>query len=309
MLLKFSEMCAVRTDLALRLEAAFDNYMDEIAQGYGAYLAPAIVDGEPEIDARHQLMLLRRKVQHHRQRIDNLDEGVLEQIHGDEKVRAELDQRAEGVDGKLRRVRSAYRGFYGLDNLGRVGLEGVFPRGVLRLHRHAVMVRTSLESPDLDLEPLLELDLEKKEGERTSVAVQLGAQLDPELTRLGELLDERHQESTRTTDARLQRQEVIRDFDYNVRGIVRMAQGMFRLAGRSDLAKRIRPILQRVLRKLEDQEAAEAAETESDAASEAGEATETTGNETAGNGTAGNETGEVESAGTDEAAASEETTA
>ncbi len=301
MAVKFSEMCAVRTDLALRIEAAFDNYMDEIAQGYGAYLAPEIRDGEPEIDARHQLMLLRRKVQHHRQRIDSLDEGVLEQIHGDEKVRAELDQRAEAVDGKLRRVRSAYRGFYGLDNLGRVGLEGLFPRGTLRLHRHAVTVQTSLRSPELVLEPLLQLDLEKKEGEDTSVAAQLGTQLDPELSRLGELLDERHQENTRTTDARLQRQEVIREFDYNVRGIVRMAQGMFRLAGRSDLAARIRPILQRVLRKLEDQEAKEAADTESDAASEteSDAASETEAASGA----------EVEAEPTTEAAASEETTA
>ena len=51
---------------------------------------------------------------------------------------------------------------------------------------------------------------------------------------------------------------MIREFDFHVRGIVRMAQGMFRLAGRSDLALRIRPILRRVLRKLEDQEAKEA---------------------------------------------------
>ncbi len=51
MTVKFSEMCALRADQALRLEAALDNYLEEISQGYGAYLAPALADGEPEIDA------------------------------------------------------------------------------------------------------------------------------------------------------------------------------------------------------------------------------------------------------------------
>ncbi len=287
---KFSEMCAVRTDLASRVEAAFDNYREEIARGYGAYLAPAVYDGENEIDARHQLVLLARKVKHHRQRVESLDEGVLEQIHGDEKVRAELLAGAEAVDGKLRLMRSAYRGFYGMNNLSRVGLAGDFPRGVVRLHRHAVTVKISLESPDLVLEPLLDLGLEDSEAEGSSVAARLATQLDPELPRLGELLDERHHASIKTLDARLQRQEVIREFDYHVRGIVRLAQGMFRLAGRDDLGKRIRPILRRVLRKLEDQEAKEKAEAEAPENAEA-------------------EAAEAEPQETGEAAASEETTA
>ena len=77
MALKFSEMCAVRTDLALKLEATFDNYLDEIAQGYDAYLAPVLGDGETAPDIRLQLKLLRRKIEHHRQSIDTIDEGVL----------------------------------------------------------------------------------------------------------------------------------------------------------------------------------------------------------------------------------------
>ncbi len=122
-----------------------------------------------------------------------------------------MDQRTADVDGKLRLVRSAYRGFYGLNNLGRVGLAEVIPRGAVRLHRHAVTVKTSLESPDLLLEPLLEIDL--GESQSPSVAVRLATQLDSELSRLGELLDERHRENVQTLDARLQRQQVVREFD------------------------------------------------------------------------------------------------
>ncbi len=259
MAIKYSEMCAVRTDLAVSLEAAFDNYLSEISRGYRACLTPMLAEGETVPDVELQLVLLRRKVKHHRQRIDDHDEGVLEQAQGDEKVRAEIDRRTTAVDGKLRLVRSAYRGFYGRDNLGRVGLAGEFPRGTVRLHRQAVAIKTSLMSPDFDVEPLLAVDLSEQEGQPTSMASQLAGLLDPEVIRLGQLLDERHHESGKTLDLRLKRQEVIRDFDYNVRAIVRMTQGMFRLAGRDDLARRIRPVLQRVLRKLDDQEAREQA--------------------------------------------------
>ena len=300
MTVKFSEMCAVRTDLALKVEAAFHNYLEEIAQGYGAYLAPAVADGETELDARRQLVLLARKVQHHRQRIDRRDEGVLEQVQGDEKVRAELDRRSSAVDGKLRLVRSVYRGFYGLSNLARVGFDGELPRGAVRLHRYAVAVQTSLMSPDFDLEPLLDLGFESPEGENASIAARLANQLDPELSRLGELLDERHQASTKTLDLRLQRQEVIREFDYHIRGIVRMAQGMFRLAGRNDLGLRIRPILRRVLRNLDDQEARE---------QEAAGASEVTGAESVEAVTSGAENTETENTETEATAAASEDTA
>ncbi len=147
MAVKFSEMCAVRIDLASRIEAAFHNFLDVIILGYGAYLAPALADGETELDVRHQMVLLARRVKHHRQRVESLDEEVLEMIHGDEHVRVELDQRATAVDTKLRLVRSAPRGFYGRENLGRGGLAGEFPRGSVRLDRHAATVKTSPESP------------------------------------------------------------------------------------------------------------------------------------------------------------------
>ena len=280
MSITFSEMCATRTDLASRIEAALTSFKQEISRGYGAYLAPAVADGETELDVQHQLVLLARRVKHHRQRVESLDEEVLELIHGDEQVRAELEQRVDAVDAKLRLVRSAYRGFYGLDNLRRVGLAGDFPRGAVRLHRHAVTVKTSLESPELILEPLLDLGLDASEAENTSLAARLAPQLDPELSRLGELLDERHHKGIVTLDARLKRQEVLREFDYNIRGVVRLIQGMFRLAGRNDLGTRIRPILSRVLRKLDDQEAneqtegTEAAEADNEATTE-NEITET----------------------------------
>ena len=251
MALKFSEMIALRTNLARSIEAGFDKYLEEIAEGYGDYLTPVLADGETAPDVRLHLVLLRRWVKRHRLHIESLDDGVVEQTHDDQKVRAELYQRRDAVDSKLRLVRLTCRGVYGPESLGRIGLKGNFPRGPVRLQRFARVVKASLGNPDLGLEPLL--DLGSKEG--TSTPAQLAAQLDPELSELGELLTSRHQERRKAANVRSQRQREIQEFDHHIRGIVRMAQGMFRLAGRDDLGRRFRPILRRVIRKLKVKEA------------------------------------------------------
>ncbi len=261
MALKFSEMIALRTDLALALEAGFESYLEEIAGGLGDYLTPLLEAGETAVDFRLQIELLRRGVRRLRRRLDSLDVGVVEQTHGDDKVRAQLDQRRDAVDGKLRQVRSAFRGFFGLEHLRRVGLKGEFPTAPVRLHRHGLVVKASLLSPDLDLEPVLDFDL----APGTSPTKQLAAQLEPELSELGALLTGRQQENTKAADVRLRRQRAIREFDREIRAIVRMAQGMFRLAGRDDHAERFRPALRRVVRRIKKAEQQEAAAQAADA--------------------------------------------
>ena len=51
---------------------------------------------------------------------------------------------------------------------------------------------------------------------------------------------------------RSRRRRRVEEFDYAIRGIVRTTQGIFRLAGRDDLARRFRPVFHRVLRKLDE---------------------------------------------------------
>ena len=251
MAVKFSEMIATRTDLALSLEAGFDDYQADIAEGYGAMLAPWLEEGETPLDVRFQLQLLRRGVERHRQTLESLDKGLLAQAQEDERIRDEANQRRDAVDAKLRLVRHVCRGFFGTKTLGRIGIQGDFPRGASRLYSQGLTVQASLENPDIGLPPLLELDFGNAEGGGT--AAQLAAQLEPGLTDLGELLARRHAARRKTVRLRLQRQETIRNFDDGIRGIVRMAQGMSRLAGRTDLGSRFRPILQRVIRKLQEE--------------------------------------------------------
>ncbi|MEM7353021.1 MAG: hypothetical protein AAF657_19650 [Acidobacteriota bacterium] len=253
MALRFSEMIALRTDLALDLEAGFDHSIDEIAQRYASYLAPHLVAGEV-FDARLQLVLLRRAVADLRQRLERLDQGVLGPAQEAEKISAEIIHQRDAVDAKLRRVRTACRALYGRGNLGRIGFHSKLPRGPLRLYRYGRLIKASLQNPDFDLEPLLDLDLDRDDH---STAARLAAQLEPELADLGDLLGERHQEKRKGINARLQRQHIIRQFDREIRAIVRLAQGMFRLAGRDDLAERFRPALRRIVRRIKKAQAAE----------------------------------------------------
>ena len=164
---------------------------------------------------------------------------------------------------------------FGPKSLERVGLRDQPERGSVNLHQQGLTVKASLEKPDLGLLP--ELEINTGEGVEPP-SVQLAAQLEPELSELGQLIAGRHQENRRAADVRSRRRQVIEEFDRDVRAIVRTAQGMFRLAGRDDLAARFRPILRRVLRRLnkaqEEEAQAEAADqaAETAAAETAGEA-------------------------------------
>ncbi len=281
---KFSELTAHRVDLARNLEAGFDNYLEEIARGYADFAAPLLEEGETAPDVGFLLELMKRGVARSRRRLSSFEGPVLDQAHEDAKVSAEIARRQKAVGAKMRLVRHICRGFYGTKGIERIGLKDEPRYASSRLYEQAKTVKESLLKPDLGLEPMLEIET----GEDVATPpAQLAAELEPELSELGELVGDRHQENRKSVDVRLRRQRALGDFDREVRAIVRTAQGMFRLAGRDDLAERFRPILQKVTRRKKTEDKAEAA---------ADQAT-------------GGATGEAESAAATEAAASEKTTA
>ncbi len=282
MALKFSEMTAHRVDLARNLEAGFDNYLEEIASGYADFAAPLLEEGETAPDVGLQLQLLKRGVARSRRRLQSFEGPVLEQTHEDAKVSAEIARRQKAVAAKMRLVRHICRGFYGTEGIERIGLKNEPRYASSRLYEQGKTIKASLLRSDLGLEPLMEIETG---DDVPTMPKQLAARLEPELSELGELVGDRHQENRRSVDVRLRRQDALSEFDSDVRAIVRTAQGMFRLAGRDDLAERFRPILQKVRRKK--------AEDHEEAAADQATAT----------------AGEAESAATPEAAASDATTA
>ena len=270
MAVSFFKMSALRIDLAHNLEAGFDNYRSALTGGYADFAAPLLEDGETAPDVGFHVELMKRAVIHQRQRLQTFDGGVVEQSHEDDKVRAELNRRQNAVEGKMRRVRDVCRGMFGREGVVRVGLKDEPPRRSVDLYQHGIGVKAKLKNPDLGLEPVLVI--ETGEGVESSSS-QLAAQLEPELSELGELIAGRHWESRKSADVRSRRRQVLQDFDREIRAIVRTAQGMFRLAGRDDLAERFRPILRRVLRRL-NKARAEEAEAENAAREDGTEAAE-----------------------------------
>ena len=61
---KFSEMTALRVDLARNLEAGFDNYKEEIAAGYDRFVTPLLAEGDEPPDVRFQMELMKRGLRH-----------------------------------------------------------------------------------------------------------------------------------------------------------------------------------------------------------------------------------------------------
>ncbi len=269
--LKFSEMIALRVDLAHNLEAGFTHYLEEIAGGYGDFVTSLLQDGETAPEIGFHVELLKRGVERGRERLQSFNEGIVEQTHEDAKVRAEIDRHHKAVDGKLRQVRHLCRGFYGSEGVSRIGLQEDPPEGSSRLHEQGVTVKASLLKPDLGLEPMIEIEV----GDGVArPEEQMAAQLEPELSELGALLADRHQENRKSADLRSRRRRAIEEFDREVRAIVRMAQGIFRLAGREELADRFRPILRRITRRLKKDD--EASESGSEASSEPASTASTT---------------------------------
>ncbi len=236
MAVKITQMVGLRASMAQRFEIGIDAYLDEISGGYADYLAPVLEEEEAVFDTRSQLVLLRRRIAWHREALEALEQSVLEEEIGNVEIRQQIETLQQKLDAKLRSVRSLFRGTFGLKHFGRFGLQGAFPHRAKALARRAQAVKHALEYPDHGLERVLPLG----EDERT-LRADMAINLEPELGSLVELLETRSpKKSSVTADVKSRRRQLVADFDYHVRAILKMIQGMFRLAGRPDLANQFR---------------------------------------------------------------------
>ena len=253
MTLKISEQVSQRKDLGNDLSAGIGAVLDDVASGYGNYFAPVLAEGEQSFDARQQLVLIQRRIDGHVQDLDELDVGVVEKVHDTDKVRFEIDDLAKTVVSKTRSVRHTIRGGFGNDGVARAGLKGNYSTRPLRVYERGRLVQASLQNPDLGLKPVLNVvaggDGRVEEEAKVLVPADLAAELEPELTQLGERLKVRYSEKIEDLDARYLRQTGIEEFDRNIRAIVRIVQGIFVLAGREDLADRFTARLPRFIRR------------------------------------------------------------
>jgi hypothetical protein len=245
---QLTKMVLRRVELGKTVGAGIDALLDEAAAGYGAYLAPAVADGEPSVDVRQQLVLLRRKTDSHVEALKGIDEGVLTRTSDKDFLKTELVDLTRRVTVKLRRVADVARGVYGPESLEAIGLTGETTRVPLRVYDRGRRAQTLLRGRDLKLRPKAGFIL-AADGEPSLFSPSaLAEELEPELTELGLLVDARFEENREQTIARLRRQRLVEEFDLGMRGIVRMVQGMLLAAGLIDLAKQFRLRLRRLTR-------------------------------------------------------------
>lgn len=258
MTLKISEQISQRRDLGNDISAGIDAAIEDVSSGFGEYLSPVVAEGEEQIDTRHQLVLIRRRVDGHVNDLDALDAGVVEKVHDTDKARLDVDGLSDFVVSTMRSVRHTVRGAFGPDGVARTGLRGRFPSRPLRVYERGRLVQTSLRNPDLGLKPALKV-VAKGEGQVEEEGPglkpsDLAAEFEPALTQLGDTLKARYADKREDIDARYLRQNGIKTFDRHIRGIVRILQGIFVLAGRDDLARRFTTRLPRFIRRLNEAE-------------------------------------------------------
>ncbi len=238
MRIQISQRVTRRIKLAFELGGGIDAYLPEIAQGYGEFFAPVLAEGETVFDTKAQLVLLRRSIDWNRTTLEELDWGVVGQVYDDDKTREEVARLMATVEGKLRTVRRSLHGIFSRDAVIRVGLNERFPHNPEAMYRRARAVQLGLENPDLGLEPVVAFSLQ----EDARATADLATHLEPEVSDLERVVESRAKEFRETVDAQSRRRQTIRTFDRNVGAIVRITQGIFRAAGREDLAARFRRI-------------------------------------------------------------------
>lgn len=241
MAVKDSRTVAQRIEVGKTLLAGLETHGPKIVQGQNDFFSPSLTEGETLFDTQQQLDLLKRRVEYHLADLGNLDIRVTDQVHDTDDVRGRIERLRQHVDAKLRALRHTCRGMYGQEHLDRFALFGRFPRGSKSLFRRARLVQHSLNA-DLDVEPTL--DFSTEEGSLTPQRV--AAQLEPELTELGEFVDTGYKTQRDDTDVRARRQQAVANFDRGVGAVVQMVKGLLRASGQDDLVTRFRVTFRRI---------------------------------------------------------------
>lgn len=243
-----TNLILLRIEQAKTVGAGIAAVLDEAVAGYDQFLAPVVADGEPSVDIRRHMELLRRKVDFHVETLQGFDMGVLSKTSDTDFLRTELGVLTGEVSGKMRRVTDIARGVYGPESLVAIGLNGRTPQVPLRLYERGRRAQSILRDPDLKLRPKAGLVLGPDGETSLFTPPALADELEPDLTDLGLIVDTRFEDNREETIVRLHRRRAVKDFDLGLRGILRIVQGTLIAAGREDLAKRFRSTVRRAAR-------------------------------------------------------------
>jgi hypothetical protein len=251
-----SKMVTDREKVDEALVAALATHRDKVLEGLQERLGPWLPEGTDASGFAPFYDAIAGLISAHKQRLAETDRRTLAERLDDRPARRRRDEVAEELRRNLLLLRRTSSALFGPDD----GVELLRLDGRLRLdpkvvHRAAVDVLGSLQSPDLELPDM----------EVPGVDVQAPewvARLEPLTTELGDLLRDIAEDRQESGGMTAEKTETMDEHDREVRLATRFLLAAFRLADQSALARVVRRAIRRRARRSDVEALEEASEPE-----------------------------------------------
>ncbi len=233
-----SKMVADRIEDALTLQAAIDHYRQEIAAGFGEWLAPVLAEGEALPDHAFSLELVGRRVIAAMEQLDRADVA-----YGDAAARRAYwriqceEQARKQLNPLMVDARRKIDAMFGREDGSKIHcLEGKTRRAPGPLLRQALRM----------VPGMADYACESRQGSnRAAVVAGLLSRIDPAYDRLAELMKELSHFESQEHLARDRRKAEIKAFDAVYVQALHYAEAMFALSGVEGRLRGLRSYVQR----------------------------------------------------------------
>lgn len=213
--------------------AAGTTHAATLVEGLTALLSPMLQRGEKLPDLELLLKLALRVLDESQSALVEADEAHQRELLDDAEPRDARDEAAAGLRDRLISLRDTLASLYGESILRKSGFTSPTPEEPVLLSRFAGQVSGALQE--------LTLPRPRLPGLRIQVnAPELAAELDAQRGRLDQALADVTRETKEAQATLSARDEAAASFDSRYQGVANLVTGLLRLAGKPDLAARVR---------------------------------------------------------------------
>ncbi len=230
-----NKMVTDRSADASLLSAASDIFMREVSPALNGTLSPFVGEGEPVPELTTLPVLASRLVN---QRLDHLveaDKANIDARAGLIEPRKRRDEAFSQANDTVYRVRDVCRGLYGPELCARIvpddGRIPQRPKAFLHMGEH-VLERLRDAERSLPSQTLVGIEVER---------VELSTNFEADLEELDEALDEVDVKSREAEITQTVKNEAMREFNVTFSAAVKLLEASAVLAGKPELAERVRP--------------------------------------------------------------------
>ncbi len=229
-----SKMITGRQRKIESVESFIQVYRFELVEAQTEAVRLDLDEGQPEPDVLGFVDSLVRRLRREFDDLVDSEMRLLAELKGDAVTRILRDRVTGEARESFFRSRSACRAGYGLPKSVEVG----YP---LRLAQHPLPLLRQMQFTGLQLrDPKIDLGDAFYKGAATSETL-LGI-FEPKAAELREAVNVATRSNRETQGTQVIKDSTLRGFDRTYSLIVRIVEGMFNLAGKSELAKRFRPV-------------------------------------------------------------------